>query len=405
MLIDRLFAPHTVDEFIRDSWGKRFEHVPGWPGKFADLLPWDALNRILAEHSFDAQRLRLVTDGKPVARTAYVQEQPFPRVVPSALTRHLREGATLNINRIDQMYAPIGELAEAISRAFREPVTVNMYAGWRSTKGFDLHWDEHDVFVLQVAGRKHWRVYGDNRPYPISHALDGSYPPPEEVVWDGILGEGELLYIPRGWWHVAVPMEEPSLHLTFGVDVHNGRHLLLWMVDQLCAASAVTRKDLPRFATAAARAEHVELLRQDLLAQLTPDLVDRFYAHLESRARPQQTAGLPWSAMAEGLPPTDDFLVQLPAARDATLTETPDGRVQLVAAGKRLRLAPSARPIVEPLLQGQPVSIARVVAEAAGQVDRDTVRSLLGKLVGQGLVVVAGPAPAAPRAEAPLLVS
>lgn len=400
MLIDRLFSPHSFDEFIRDSWGRRFEYVPGWPGKFAELLPWEALNRILEEHSFDTARLRLVKDGQHVTRSSYIQDQPFARVVPAALTRHLRDGATLNINQIDQMYGPIGDLAASLSRVLREPVSVNLYAGWRTTKGFDLHWDEHDVLVLQVAGRKHWRVYGDNRPHPISHALDGSYAPPEEVVWDGLLSEGDLLYMPRGWWHVAVPMDEPSLHLTFGVNTRTGRDLLFWLLDELCAESAVTRADLPRFASEADRHEHMERIRADLLTQWTPDLLDRFYAHVDARAHPPQPLGLPWSAMAEALPPTDDFLLELPAARSARLTHLPDGRVQIVADGRRLRFAPAARTILETLLEGRAVSVAEVVAKVAGEVDRATVRSLLAKLVANSVVVVAGPAPAA-RAESP----
>ena len=33
-------------------------------------------------------------------------------------------------------------------------------------QGFDPHFDTHEVFVLQVEGHKHWRLYGPGRVLP-----------------------------------------------------------------------------------------------------------------------------------------------------------------------------------------------------------------------------------------------
>ena len=41
---------------------------------------------------------------------------------------------------------------------------------------------------------------------------------PDAPLWEGMLEDGDLLYIPRGWWHVATPLDEPTLHLTVGVN-------------------------------------------------------------------------------------------------------------------------------------------------------------------------------------------
>ena len=42
--------------------------------------------------------------------------------------------------------------------------------------------------------------------------------PPTRPVWSGALNSGDLLFIPRGWWHDAcIPEErdgEGSIHLT-----------------------------------------------------------------------------------------------------------------------------------------------------------------------------------------------
>ncbi|MGH3831563.1 MAG: JmjC domain-containing protein [Pseudonocardiaceae bacterium] len=37
----------------------------------------------------------------------------------------------------------------------------------QNTAGFDLHWDDHDVIVVQLAGSKMWEVRGTSRPAPL----------------------------------------------------------------------------------------------------------------------------------------------------------------------------------------------------------------------------------------------
>ena len=37
--------------------------------------------------------------------------------------------------------------------------TLNVYLTPPSSQGFTAHYDAHDVFILQIAGSKHWRLY------------------------------------------------------------------------------------------------------------------------------------------------------------------------------------------------------------------------------------------------------
>ena len=71
------------------------------------------------------------------------------------LTGLLRDGATLTIDRIDELHAPIAELCQTLERQLDVVrVNANMYASWRETVGLGLHWDPHDVIALQVIGTK-----------------------------------------------------------------------------------------------------------------------------------------------------------------------------------------------------------------------------------------------------------
>jgi hypothetical protein len=87
-------------------------------------------------------------------------------------------------------------------------------------QGFDFHHDTHDVFVLQVSGRKRWIVHEPVLPLPLpSQARSG-----DDLVADGAeplldveLEAGDCLYLPRGYVHAALTTDEHSVHLTVGV--------------------------------------------------------------------------------------------------------------------------------------------------------------------------------------------
>lgn len=170
--LGKLLEPCLPDEFLRSTWGKTYRYIQGWRGKFAYLLPWDQFNTILTEHRLDFPRLRLARDGKSLPASSYLkhtrsarQTTAIPRLLSEELTKQLRQGATLVLDAVDELFRPLRELAEALEYFFHEHVQINAYAGWQTARGFDLHFDDHDVFILQVAGRKRWKVYGMTEAY------------------------------------------------------------------------------------------------------------------------------------------------------------------------------------------------------------------------------------------------
>lgn len=73
--------------------------------------------------------------------------------------------------------------------------------------------DDIDAFLLQTEGRKHWKVYApsdkDQRP------LEEMEEPKDNLVFDGWLNAGDLLYLPRGFIHCAhTDSKHDSLHVT-----------------------------------------------------------------------------------------------------------------------------------------------------------------------------------------------
>jgi hypothetical protein len=361
--LERILRPFEPGEFFASVWGRSHLHVRGRPDKFSELMPWPRLNEILRGHRLDFPRLRLAKGGKALPSSSCVRrvqsgkrKVAIPRLLPEELTRQLREGATLVLDAADELQPSIEEIASGLEYLFRERVQVNLYAGFQTSRGFDLHWDDHDVFVLQVAGRKRWSVYGMTRPYPLAPDVVAAEKPTRAPLWEATLEAGDLLYIPRGWWHVAEPLAEPTLHLTVGVHNRTGHDLLRWLAERM-RASETYRRDLPRFAGREERASHLTRMREELLAAFDEGLMEEYFAERDAGAEPRPRTGLPWSASGELLPRAGNPLVRFLPPRPLAFRES-GGEVCFDFRRRRWRFASAALPALRRLEEGRVCSLS-----------------------------------------------
>jgi hypothetical protein len=387
----RILVPYAPEEFLDSSWGVNFLHVRGRAGRFAHMMPWGRLSEILSRQRLDFPRLRLVRDGKSLPVSSYLrhatggrQRTTIPRLKSVGLARELREGATLVLDAVDELSEPVEELSKGLELLFRERVQVNLYAGWQTSRGFDLHWDDHDVFILQVTGRKRWSVYGQTRPSPLVNDIEKAQKPEHAPLWEETLEDGDLLYIPRGWWHVAQPLAEPTLHLTVGVHNRTGLDFLRWFSEALRACETF-RRDLPRLASTAERAAHFARMRAELLAAWDDATLERYYEDLDARAEPRARVGLPWTAMPDAAPPEGSTVVCLLAPRPFKL-EAAGGVVEFDSMGRRWRFNEDALPVLRALHERRACTVTELCEVARGRVAAETVRALLLELAHQGLV-------------------
>ncbi|HSE19185.1 MAG TPA: cupin domain-containing protein [Pyrinomonadaceae bacterium] len=394
MRLEQLLSPLAVDEFLTNFWGQTFKHVPGTPDKFSHLLPWQRLNEALEQHRLDFPRIRLTRDGERLPPGSYIRHSnpgqkrvAVPRLRYEKLTQELSSGATLVLDAVDELYGPLRALAEALELFFHERIQINAYASWRTSRGFDLHWDDHDVFILQVTGRKQWMVHGMTLAHPL--AGDPKEPKPTEPpLWDHVLEAGDLLYIPRGFWHVAYPLNEPTLHLTVGVHNRAGLDLLRWLVNRL-RSREVFRMDLPRFATREAIEAHLAEMRSELLAEWDDDILNRYFADLDASAVSRPRLSLACAPVAGSLP-AGNMLVRLLAPRPLDL-KVESGVVSFSSQRKAWRLAVEALPLLRHLDKHRVCSVSELCEVAKSEVDERRVRMFLKELLMNGLVAIVEP--------------
>lgn len=138
-----------------------------------------------------------------------------------SLARLASEGFTAVLDALD-VFDPTMEVAcRALQWWSLQHVQVNAYLTTRDATGFPLHFDDHNVLIVQLAGHKSWEVRGSSRAVPMYRDAEPNLAPSEEVIWSGTLRAGEVMHIPRGHWHQATRADcgtGLSLHVTFGFE-------------------------------------------------------------------------------------------------------------------------------------------------------------------------------------------
>lgn len=381
--------PFDLEVFFSEYWSRRPVIVRGEAADLAGLLSWDAINRMLYSRKLEDMHLRLVRHGRKADPGSYTTRyhargggRPRTRIDPVRCSRLLRDGHTLVIDEVDPMHPPIDALACSFEDALGEKVQVNLFADWTRARGFDVHWDDCDVYVLQLAGRKRWRLYEKVAHVRSFRNAPGEERPPETEVWQGVLEAGDLLYLPRGLWHAAESDGRESLHLSFTTECRTGYHFLQWLTESLLEEEVV-RRNVPFHAGEEALAAYGDDLAAAVAARLDAGVLTEYRARVLANLRHRRPHNLPVSASGAAAL-SDDTLLSW-RAYSASPVEVDGDTFTLACHGKTYRFSSASLPIVETLRAASPLTLREVV-EKTPLASREQVAQLSAQLACLGLV-------------------
>jgi len=386
-----LLDPISPAAFLEQYLGRKMLHIPGAPEKLEYLLSWNALSNIITYGQLPAGRFRLMRNGEVVPFDSYLRAEDrktfqLQHLSAMRLGRHLREGATLVLDSVDYLHAPILFLAQSLERALNRQIQVNLYAGWRESPGLKLHWDRHDALILQISGRKHWQIYGETRRFPLDPDLRQCEEPVGDPVWDGMLSAGDILYIPRGWWHIATPCDEPTLHLTVGLRAPTGVDMAYWFAEQM-KAHEVMRQDLPVCAGPDEIQGHLsKVMRTMIDACNDQELLGGFFRSMDASASSRNITELSL-AVTEALPSSDSTLICLMTPRRLKPQPAGEGEASILFEDKSCSFLDEALVLLTFLESAAPIPIGEFYQEFESAFGRDVLQQFLLDLAQQGIIV------------------
>ncbi len=140
----------------------------------------------------------------------------------NAVIDRYRRGDTVVLQGLQHTDPRLARFVTNLALDLDHPVQVNAYLSPPAEQGLDIHFDYHDVFVIQLSGSKRWRVWDRlaRSVEPIRTQYPIAKPDASELgepLMEFVLEPGRVLYLPRGYPHAATTTDEPSDHLTVGV--------------------------------------------------------------------------------------------------------------------------------------------------------------------------------------------
>ncbi len=256
--LEDILAPFGARPFLEEYLDRRPLYLEGEEDKFAAVMNWEILNRLLGMTTIWSNRsLVLVLDRETIPPEAYATPAPgrdggqVLRPDPVRVRRLLARGATLVANDIDQLTPELSSFARALEEALGGKVQANLYMSSQRRQAFRVHYDTHDVFAVHVAGEKRWFVFEGRAEDPIAHPSFKNLP--QEVhekakgaLWKEIrMTPGDLLYLPRGQYHYALAEDGGCIHIAFGVTYPIGIDVVSYLFDRMIP-DPLARANLPR---------------------------------------------------------------------------------------------------------------------------------------------------------------
>jgi hypothetical protein len=384
-----LIAPLSLSEFFAETWEQKPLHIRRSPSPIYDtLLTAGDVETAITSGGLRYPAIQLAKSGaffpaETFCRSIRSGDDVFSGVPDlSRVQSEYQAGATISLPGFHRSWGPLGALAAAVEGYFDHAVHTNVYITPGNSAGFTPHYDTHDVFILQISGAKHWRIY--NPPLTLPHRTQPFSPSnyrPSDPLLEVDLVPGDLLYLPRGFVHSTTTSDAASMHVTLGVTVYT------WV--DLMAEWLQTAKNDPRFRRAlppgfakdadqkpALMAEFAQLLSEFQDGE-TDHLIDPFLKKVGSNVG--GTGGrFDFAVAAIG----SQSKLRMPRPTHYTITEI-GGEVAIKFNGKALTLPAHLRPTLE--CMGKAGSFCS--ADLASHLGEDAKLALVRHLHKEGLLL------------------
>lgn len=212
-------------------------------------------------------------------------------------------------------------------------------------------------------------------------------PPSGDPTWRGRLEAGDILYVPRGWWHSVIACDEPCLHLTVGL--HNPRYcdIGVFLGEELRMHDHM-RRDVHRSVVGDRIEEELLEVQHTLVALASdPGLTARFMHWLRATRMEKPVFDLPNAVQSAVATATETVEVLLPkpfAIKALDGTEA----IALCVGESAIVLHVSAAPLLTALSESTSESVESFTSRFAESHGHEAVRGLLECLESNGVIRV-----------------
>ncbi|MFH8892722.1 JmjC domain-containing protein [Streptomyces sp. NPDC017949] len=353
------------------------------PELLREHFSWRDLNEVLSRGRVEPAELKLCAGGKSLPEHEYMVTRAGHRVVDLGKSFSLmRSGVSLVIDSLDRIHPAVRATTDDVMRFVGETASCNLFVTFDDAQAFDSHFDEVDTFVVQVLGTKHWQVHGPSEEHPLPEYGDSDPARcPETVLFEKTLESGDVIHVPRGWWHTVRGGGESSLHLTFAFTRRTGYDWLRWVAYR-ALRNVDVRESLTRAGTLAEQRAQAERLVTAFASEAKSLTLADFFDAERRGAGGRDAASLPWDVLREH--PPVEMVIEL-ATVLPPLLEVRGEHVVLIAGDQEFALPVVHHAACESLLRERRIGVGELAQRSGAS--KAAVSALVSALLRARLVI------------------
>jgi hypothetical protein len=204
-LFRKIISPVTNKDFFAKYWEKesmlikrsQLDYYKSW-------FSCKEFDKILRNHN-----LEFTTN---IDVTTYVDQEkenhnPEGRAHAPIVWDFFQQGCSIRLLNPQTYSKNIWKYLSLLQELFGTCVGSNIYLTPAGTQGFAPHYDDIEAFVLQLEGKKRWRVYrplSEDEKLPRFSSSNFKQSDLPDPIIDVVLEAGDLLYFPRGFVHQVI---------------------------------------------------------------------------------------------------------------------------------------------------------------------------------------------------------
>jgi|CEGF01.1.fsa_nt_gi 50S ribosomal protein L16 3-hydroxylase len=223
-----------IADFLANSWQKKPCLIKQGFAAFSDLISPEILAGLAMEEGADS---RIVQTNANTESGWQVIHGPFEEYESFG-----ESDWTLLVQSVNEWVPEVGELLQPFRFLPDWRLDDVMVSFSCENGGVGPHVDQYDVFIIQGAGKRRWRV-GNRQPLQELQPTEDLCLVNNDfnVVIDEELESGDVLYIPAGCPHDGIALE-PSLNYSVGFRAPSQAELLWQLGDSAMANDVLTKR-------------------------------------------------------------------------------------------------------------------------------------------------------------------
>jgi len=197
-----LLGKVSIETFMKENWEQKFLHIKREDQEYyGSLFSLEGLKEIVEEEELFFERdincCRYVDGEKELLNEG---EEISLKDLNELLDK---KKATLQFHQPQRFEDGLWNLMEKLETHFNSLVGANVYITPAESQGLAPHCDDVEIFVLQLEGKKTWKLYEPHVKLSRDYTQDLLQDAIGEPIYECTLEPGDMLYFPRGTIHQA----------------------------------------------------------------------------------------------------------------------------------------------------------------------------------------------------------